>query len=83
MRVFLACLTTMFLSACATTPDPPLEPVFVSDCSWVRPLTISEDTFGFIAQNIANPEVRKDVDQIVGHNESYEKFCGEEAGTRE
>ena len=81
-RLLLLSATTMSLSACATldgalnpTPVPPTI-VVENECPWAKKITLSEESLTFFSQNITNPQVRLDIDQIVAHNESYEKFCG-------
>ena len=80
MRVCGISILLLSLTSCETLfePSPPVKPEIVvqTECSWVKSLTISDKTFELLSQNISDPEVRRDVDQIVAHNESYRTFCG-------
>ncbi len=87
MRLSALSLMLISLAACETVgallpSSQSSQPIVqtVNECSWTRPIQLSEATISVWEKTIAgNPQIRKDAEQVASHNEAYEKFCGQKA----
>lgn len=75
----LVLATLIFLASCAASQPVPIS-IVSGTCGWDSKITLSDATIVALGSKLGqNADVRHDIEQIVVHNELYEKYCGSPA----